>query len=642
MSETPPQISRSLLQRSRLARVIVAVVVTVPLVVSALYMWIMWDPTKKVDRLPVAVVNADIAVGEADSRISAGEDVTNNLLETGALDFRPVERAQAMSGLAAGDYYFVLEIPEDFSSTLAGIGDTSVAPALITVTFNDNNNIKASSIGAAAMGKISAAVLEGVSATTVGTVLDGVGELGGGLQEAADGSVRLHAGTQQLSDGVDELTTGIVTQLAPGVQRATAGSQQLAAGAGELSEGLVTLQGGTDRLGSGADQVADGIEQLVGRVDIASLRSAIANLRSTVPPGSPAAQAVTPLDRNLATVDELLDGLSRLQSGSRQIATELNDPSAAYRSGVDRLVAGGRQLNTGSGELAQGMNELSSGTSELAAGATRLQDGTDQVDDGAQALADGLTEGAEQVPDLGDQAQQQSLAELVSTPVETETVNVARAQFAGPGGAPTFLIIGSALIAVVVLMCFRGARFVRGREQAPDRASLVRRALTAGGVSVVAVGVIAVAVWNLLSPTPDPASLGEVVVATVVATLMNVAVFAVLFTVLGYAAGALASLSWLMLQVFSYGGVWMVETVPAPFGWLHPISPMTYVRDSMIAAFNGAPGFWSSTLVVALIGVAAFMLLMFLTRTRGGGEDRDVADESVEFGGAENVPDPVR
>ena len=46
------------MQRSRLLRLIVAIVVTIPLVISAIYMWALWDPTKKVDEMPVAIVNA--------------------------------------------------------------------------------------------------------------------------------------------------------------------------------------------------------------------------------------------------------------------------------------------------------------------------------------------------------------------------------------------------------------------------------------------------------------------------------------------------------------------------------------------------------------------------------------------------------
>src|SRR5690606_34449923 len=92
---------------------------------------------------------------------------------------------------------------------------------------------------------------------------------------------------------------------------------------------------------------------------------------------------------------------------------------------------------------------------------------------------------------------------------------------------------------------------------------------------------------------------------TALATLMNTALVAALFTLCGYVVGALASLSWFMLQLFSYGGIWMVETVPKPFQWLHPISPLTYVRDGYIAAFNGVGGFWPAVFKIIVIGLLA-------------------------------------
>jgi putative membrane protein len=113
-----------------------------------------------------------------------------------------------------------------------------------------------------------------------------------------------------------------------------------------------------------------------------------------------------------------------------------------------------------------------------------------------------------------------------------------------------------------------------------------------------------------------------VVAVTAVATLMNVALTSVLFTVFGYAGGALTALSWGMLQLFSFGGVWMVETLPAPLRWLHYISPMSVVRDGMISAFNGAPGLVISLLAMSAIGgAAAAVNLVAVRKVRSRYED---------------------
>ncbi|MFM9376994.1 YhgE/Pip domain-containing protein [Gordonia sp. VNK21] len=617
----------SRVQRSRLARLLLAIVVVVPLAFAALYMWVMWDPTKTVKHMPVAIVNADQPIGDGDEKVQAGADVAANLVKSGALDFEIVDPATAGEGLRNGDYYFTIDIPADFSKTLSEIGDATVAPALITVTYNDNNTLKASSIGAAAMSQISASVLEGVSSTTVGTVLDGVDALGGGLRTAADGSGTLADGTGQLRSGADELADSVATQLAPGISSAARGSEQVDDGAGQLADGTVALQAGTDTLGAGATKLADGIESLVGSVDVAALTTALNQAQKAAP------------GMDFSTITAVLDGLEQLRSGSRQIATELTDPSARYRSGVDQLVTGSQKLHAGTGTLTDGLRQLEDGAVSLTDGTDRLRDGIHQVDDGANQLHDGLATGAASAPELSDDATRESLASLLSTPVTSTSTNLAVAQNNGPGGAPTMLIFASGLVVIAVFLSFRAHRYLTDDDAPPTIATVLRRAAAVGAVSLAAMAVVGGVLWLTLSPSPSPASLGQVILIAAAATLMNVTLTSILFTVFGYVGGAVTSLAGLMLQIFAYGGIWMVETLPAVFRILHPISPLTYVRDGMIAAFNGTPGFGSAFLTLIGIGAAAAVVnLLAVAAARRLYESGLAAEEAAPD---ESVPEPA-
>ncbi|WP_436838513.1 YhgE/Pip family protein [Nocardia nova] len=589
--------------RYRWSRLCLSVVVMVPVVVSALYMWMAWDPTKTVNHMPVALVNSDHPASRGSTPIDAGSQVTRNLLDSHALDFRQVDHDEAVAGLAAGRYYFVVEIPSDFSSTLSEIGTGSLAPALIHVTYNDNNTVMASNIGARAMSAINAAVLKGVASGTVGDVLTGVDTLADGLRSAADGSGKLHQGTAKLATGADDLTRGLSDQLTPGVTRATAGSDQLAAGAASLNQGMHQFVTGTDRLGSGARTLADGIDQLVAKLDVASLHDALEQLRTQLPANA---------GNDLAQVVAVLNGLRQLQSGSRQIADQLTDPHADYRGGLDKLVTGTGQLDTGAATLADGMHELTAGTGRVTDGARKLQTGAHQVDDGAGQLADGLANGVKKLPDLGDKSHQTTLAELLATPVETASTNIAPAQFNGPGAAPSLLTISSALVALVVFMCFRAHRFVTGGDAGGPLRPTMRRTIAVTLVSLTATAVVAAAIWQSLTPHPSVASMPETIAILGGAVGMYVALTGLLFTVLGYVAGSLATLALLMFQVFSYGGIWMVETLPAPFRLLHPVMPMTYVRRGLIAAFNGAPGFEGALIAIYAVSAVATVLTVLV------------------------------
>ncbi|MFZ2509670.1 MAG: YhgE/Pip family protein [Gordonia sp. (in: high G+C Gram-positive bacteria)] len=584
------------MQRSRLFRLIVAVVVTIPLVLAAIYMWALWDPTKKVDQMPVAIVNSDVGYGDGPDKLQAGQGVADSLLESGSLGFVQVDQQKAYQGLRSGDYYFVIEIPEDFSQTLGTIATVAEAPALISVTFNDYNTLKASSIGGSAMEKIHQSVLKGVAKTTVGGLVEGVQSLGDGLRTASEGAGQLSEGAQTLSDGVNN-------DLAPGVGRARDGSAKVADGANQLAEGLVTLQGGTDKLGDGATQVADGIERLAGQLPLADLQRLIAQ-----------AQAALPNAKQLDTVAELVTGLQALQAGSRQIANELTDPNAQYRSGVNRLVEGSSQLQQGSAELATGMVQLDEGVGRLSDGATKLRDGAGRLDQG-------LSDGAEKAPDFGNQDERITLAQLISTPVAKETKYVAQAQFMGPGAATTLLIIAVFLLPIAVFMSFRGHRFLTDDESPRTIGDIARRGAAVCGVSLLAVLVAGIGIWLALDPSPDPVHLWQVVLISAAATVMNVALLSILFTAFGYIVGSITALSALMLQLFSYGGIWMIQTVPAPFQWLHWISPMTLVQHGYTAAFNGVAGFWPSFVTLLIIGVAGAAVtaaVLRFQRTRTG------------------------
>src|SRR6478735_5829126 len=106
--------------RGRLPRLAVAAMLLVPLLYGALYLWAFWSPTSHLDRLPVALVNSDGGAARPDgTRLTAGDDVVTELRGDHALDWHLTDPEDASAGVADGDYYFAVTIPDDFSSSLA-------------------------------------------------------------------------------------------------------------------------------------------------------------------------------------------------------------------------------------------------------------------------------------------------------------------------------------------------------------------------------------------------------------------------------------------------------------------------------------------------------------------------------------------
>jgi len=56
----------------------------------------------------------------------------------------------------------------------------------------------------------------------------------------------------------------------------------------------------------------------------------------------------------------------------------------------------------------------------------------------------------------------------------------------------------------------------------------------------------------------------------------------------------------LMVQLFSFGGVFPIEQMPQPFRWLQALMPLTYARNALRMTLSGyyGPRFWFAVLVL--------------------------------------------
>ena len=130
--------------------------------------------------------------------------------------------------------------------------------------------------------------------------------------------------------------------------------------------------------------------------------------------------------------------LMQLQAGAHQLATELSDPTAQYRSGVDQateasktLADGLKRLQDGSGTLLAGVTTLKDGTGKLVTGATQLDQGIGQLDtqlkeSGISQVGDNLTGVCRDLSSFNDQKATGRLGTDVSNAVVDENAKVVR------------------------------------------------------------------------------------------------------------------------------------------------------------------------------------------------------------------------
>ena len=85
--------------RSRLTRVAIVVLMLLPLVYGALYLWAFWDPFGHVNKMPVALVNSDKGAVVSGQEFNAGTEIAKSLTADGSLDRHYPPSTYTMAGL---------------------------------------------------------------------------------------------------------------------------------------------------------------------------------------------------------------------------------------------------------------------------------------------------------------------------------------------------------------------------------------------------------------------------------------------------------------------------------------------------------------------------------------------------------------
>lgn len=669
-------------RRGLLPKLAVVAMLAIPLLYGALYLWAYWDPTGNLDRLPVALVNADEGATRDGEPLRAGDDVVDELLDSDALDWRQVDADDAAAGVTDGTYYFAVTLPADFSTDIASIGGDAPTSAEIDVTYNDANSYLASTLGRSAMTQIRAAVSATIGEQAADQVLVGLGSARDGFAQASDGALTLTAASGDLSSGAHQVADGATsaadgaatlasgaTDLADGAGRLDSGAATLAAGAGALSSGAATAASGAadladgaqrlatgasgaassaGQLAAGAQQVSDGVDRVAGTLTglstaAAALPDAVQQLQTlaatTTDPATRQSLAtlLTGLSTSLdgvtlptaddqAALQELVTGAHTLRDGSAALSTGIGTLSASsaqlaagastlasgtaqvaggasdLATGAGTLASGASDLDSGAHTLASGAGDLASGTSTLASGATQVADGTDQLGDGSQELADKLADGAAQIPDDSD-ATRSDRASALSTPVELSSTDVAAADGYGEGFAPFFVPLALFVGGLITWLLLRPLPPRGLATPAPGW-----RIALAGYLPALAIGVGQVVI--LLTVVHYGLGLGwSTALGTAAFTVLVAGAFLavqqMLIAVLGAAAGKVAIIALLMLQLTAASGTYPVETTPGFFRALHPALPMTYAVTGLRELTTGGTDARLWTSVAAL---AAFLL----------------------------------
>jgi putative membrane protein len=643
------RLARSELKRMTgglLPKLTILALIMVPLLYGAVYLYANWNPYGNLNQIDAALVVEDTGATSGDgTELRAGKEVADGLIDGHVFNWKPVPTAAAADeGVSSGKYAFALKIPKDFSTNLVSPGSfDSASQAMLNVTTNDANNYLLSTIVDKLTTSVHTTVAKEVGEETANQLLTGFGtihaqmlkagdgaeQLAGGVATLRDGTGTLHTGTTELSTGAAELYNGQL-KLRDGANQLTDGAGQLSGGLTLLKDNTATLPTDTQTLANGAAGVAAGNAQLNTKVqNIATqLDAADQGLRAQVqaaadasltpadaakfmaafnnPAASnPVAAAKTSIQADTAQIQQLADGATAVSVGAARLASAtpaLKDAVAQASAGADQLHTGAATLATGQQSALDGAGRLAEGAKTVDAGAGQLEAGAASAADGARTLATEIARGAGQVPNPDD-AQKDSLSQVIADPVAVSNVSQAKAGSYGAGLAPFFLTLA---LWIGIFMLIQAMRPITQRALASNAPAW--KIAVGGWLPFLAVSAVQATLLTLvvnLALGLNPAHPLRLWLFMLAAAMALSALIQGVVALLG-SPGKLVVLILLVLQLVSSGGTFPWQTTPQPLHVVHEVLPMGYVVTGMRHLIYGAD---LSMIVPTVLGLLGYTLL---------------------------------
>ncbi|MFT3660940.1 MAG: YhgE/Pip domain-containing protein [Gordonia sp. (in: high G+C Gram-positive bacteria)] len=659
--------------RGRMPRLALAVIILMPLMYGALYLWAFWNPFGAVDKIPVAIVNADEGTQVQGKRVDAGRQVLSGLVDSKQLDLHVVSEKEAVDGLARGEYYFTITLPPDFSARIGSPTSGDAKSAQIVFGYNDANNYLATMIGQTAAQRVVNMVGAQVGAQTFDVVFQRVDPMLGKITEAADGSGQLAAGLIQAKDGADRLKDGAV---------------ELNDGAVKLNDGAVKLNDGAVKLSAGAGRLNDGVQELATGVMTATdpLVDALKRGRERAPDIAEMNATAERLGRNLVRVERALGTVTELQSRayratvdlSRQLkrhpdpsvrqlaplldpvkealeaqgmgprsnsdlkaaqqdaalfAKQLNDPNSSLRKALTMFASGAlvndlekmrgamTQLTDGAGQLADGAEQLAAGTGQLTDGTGRLTDGTGRLTDGTGTLSDGLGQlstganrlatGLKQGADALPKWTDQQQKKLAEVLGDPVTLAQENQNPASNFGTGFAPFFFGLAIFVGSMIAWMLFTPLQPRPIAHGLHPF--RVVLASYVPTLGVGILQATVLLLVSVFAvglRPQHPWATFGFMVLMVAMFMAMIQMFTAVLGPSVGRVVTLASLMIMLTSAGGIYPPQTTAKPFQYAHHVDPMTYTVNGLRQLIVGGIDSRLPTAITVVVGLTGVFLAL--------------------------------
>ncbi len=665
--------SMKIKKKTVICSLVIIGVIIIPLLYSVFYLGAFWDPYAKLQDLPVAVVNLDSGAEINDTDRNIGDEMCTSLKKDGTLDYTFTSKKKAIEGTKGNQYYAIIIIPENFSSSIASTGTSNKKIAEIKFIPNEKKNYLASQILKNAVDQIEMSLRGKVNSEIVGELCNQLestpvqlGSLADGLNLLANGSNTLENGTQSLSKGTGKLKSGFeiynsefekyekgvaagqsgANELLSGVKSLDVGIDKLTGGAGELKDAtanLDELKVKTELLAEKTDEFNQGLQTYVNGVDtlITSAEQTSTFLQGYVSahPELMTDPAFSQFISNLNTSDNVknIQTLKQYSTVLKNASTQISRGTAllasntsqlpALKEGISKLYTGlvsaqngWEQLEKGSSSLAKGLSSIGTATSQLGTAGKQLANGVSTINQGASTLNQGATSlqnGIATASSSVDSAISNANSKLrlldgLNQYAEAPVTTKKEAVDPVPNYGTAFAPYFLSLsLWVGALIIFFGIYLdADGKFKLLSRSS-DRKLLRS--FAYLLIGFVQAIFLGILLKVCLGLTVEHLVLYYSACCLVSLVFISIVQFLMVFLKdiGKFLSIALLILQLTSCGGTFPMETVPKFFNLMYPFMPMTYSVGLLKESISGSSG----TNVGFNLAVLGGILVVFMTLT---------------------------
>ena len=655
-----------MLKQNRKKIIIILGIIILPLIYSLFYLGAFWDPYGSLDNLPIALVNEDDCKGDD----CLGSELVDTLKDKDVFKFEVVDSKTANSGLVDKDYYAVITIPSDFTSSLNNAASKDRKQTVISYSPNTKTNYLASQILSRAILEVETELQSQVSEKIVKELTDNLqsvpgqtaqissalGQIGSGSKELNNGAIKLGTGTSTLANSYTTFNKGIST-LNNGTTKLFSSYRELNTGINDVYKGskllkdktndLNTLVSGVSELKNGSDNLNTSLKTYQTKsndmIDKAGTAyTLIINYVESHPEVQTDASLMNAykIAKGYTLVDatgynglqQIKAGTSGLVSGSTALNNGINTMYSSagklneLKDGIDTLEASMLKIKNGSNEVYAGINTLNNGINSLTSNSSKVQSGINEVNSGVKTLKNGTdtlvngvsttkTEVDKKITDTESSVDDlDGLASYAKDPVKVDEDDYGNVTKYGTAFSPYFMSLSLWVGGILILMGLYYDPDQRFKVLGRNSENRTLRVVLYGVIGILQALILGFLLKLLLGF--DVSNIFVYYGSCILISLTFLSIILFLFTTFKD-VGKFIALVFLVLQLAACGGTFPIETEPQIYQIIYPFMPMTYSLDLLKESFiNINSSFLMKDILVLIIIWIVFTTLTVIVGIR--------------------------